>query len=101
MTDLEIVTTCPLGSKCREIKDGKIHQCAWFNKFAGTNPNTGETVDEWGCAIVWQPILLVENSRQQNSTAAAIESFRNEMVKANEVSQQIMLASSQLKLSQE
>ena len=98
MTDLEIVTTCPLGSKCREIKDGKIHQCAWFNKFAGTNPNTGETVDEWGCAIVWQPILMIENSRQQLGTATAVESLRNEVVRTTAESQQMLIAAAQTKL---
>jgi hypothetical protein len=29
------------------------------------------------------PILMIENSQQQRSTGAAVESFRNEMVKAN------------------
>jgi hypothetical protein len=36
--------------------------------------------------------LLIENSQQQRSTGAAVESFRNEMVKANEVGQQVLLA---------
>lgn len=49
----------------------------------GTNPNTGKEVDEWGCAIAWMPILMIENSQQQRQTGAAVESFRNEMVKAN------------------
>lgn len=56
------------------------------------NPNTGKEVDEWGCAIAWLPVLMIENSQQQRSTGAAVESFRNEMVKANEASQQILLA---------
>jgi hypothetical protein len=37
------------------------------------------------------PILTIENSQQQRQTGAAVESFRNEMVKANEVSQQVLL----------
>ena len=53
-------------------------------KVVGKNPNTGQEVDEWGCAISWLPILMIENSQQQRSTGAAVESFRNEMVKANE-----------------
>jgi hypothetical protein len=36
--------------------------------------------------------LLVENSRQQKSTAAAVESFRNEMVESNAMSQQLLIA---------
>jgi len=57
----------------------------------GTNPNTGKDVDEWGCAMTWLPVLLVENSQQQRQTGAAVESFRNEMVNANEISQRVLL----------
>jgi hypothetical protein len=38
------------------------------------------------------PILMIENSQQQRQTGAAVESFRNEMVKANQTSQQVLLA---------
>ena len=77
---------CPLIKKdCMGIK------CSWFTQMRGTNPNTGKEVDEWGCAIAWLPTLLVENSQQQRQTGAAVESFRNEMVNANETSQSIFL----------
>lgn len=89
---LETVLTCPLGKKCQEIKDNKIHQCVWFVKLAGTNPNTGETIDEHGCSIAWMPILMIENSQQQRSTGAAVESFRNEMVRTAETNQQLLFA---------
>jgi len=85
---LEAKPNCPLdGFKpCRELK------CAWFIKVAGTNPNTGKDVEDWGCAMAWMPVLMIENSQQQRSTGAAVESFRNEMVKANEVGQRVLLA---------
>ena len=83
--------TCPLGSKCEEIKDGAVHRCAWFVKLAGENPQTGEMIDEQGCAIGWLPVLLVENSRVSRGTSAAVESFRNEMVKANNTSLSLLL----------
>ena len=92
MSEIKTVLTCPLGSKCEEIKDGAIHRCVWFQTLAGTNPNTGEQVDEKSCAIAWMPMLLIENSMQQRSTSAAVESFRNEMVQNSEVNQQILLA---------
>lgn len=77
---------CPLLKKdCMGIK------CSWFTQMRGTHPNTGQPVDEWGCAITWLPVLLVENSQQQRQTGAAVESFRNEMVKANETNQQLLL----------
>ena len=71
---------CPLlNKKC--IK----HQCIWYNMLQGKNPQTGQNVQEWGCSIAWLPLLLVENSGKQVQTNASIESFRNEMVKANMV----------------
>ena len=81
------------GNFCPLIKaDCKGIQCSWFTQMRGTNPNTGQPVDEWGCAVVWLPVLLVENSQQQRSTGAAVESFRNEMVKANEASRHVLIA---------
>ena len=79
---------CPLdGFKpCREL------ECAWFMKVNGKNPNTGQDIEEWGCAMAWLPILMIENSNQQRQTGAAVESFRNEMVKDNEVKNQILVA---------
>jgi hypothetical protein len=62
-------------------------------KIRGNNPNTGQEVDEWGCSMAWLPVLMIENSQQQRQTGAAVESFRNEMVKANEVTTRALLAS--------
>jgi hypothetical protein len=85
---IESKANCPLdGFKpCRQL------ECAWFMKIAGTNPNTGKEVEEWGCSVAWLPMLIIENSQQQRSTGAAVESFRNEMVKANDASQRVLLA---------
>lgn len=66
-------------------------ECGWFTQLRGTNPNTGEPIDEWGCAIAWLPVLLVENSQQQRQTGAAVESFRNEMVKSNALTNHLMM----------
>lgn len=76
---------CPLIKKdCIEKK------CSWYMHIRGMDPNTGKDVDHWGCAVSWMPMLLIENSQQQRSTGSAVESFRNEMVKANESNQQIL-----------
>jgi len=56
----------------------------------GTNPNDGKEVDEYACAIAWLPMLLVENAMQSRQAGAAIESFRNEMVKANDSNQSLL-----------
>jgi hypothetical protein len=60
------------------------HDCVWYIHLRGTNPNTGQEIDQWGCSMTWMPMLLVENSQQQRQTGSAVESFRNEMVKNNE-----------------
>ena len=75
------------------FKPCKQLDCAWFLKIRGRNPNTGDDVDDWGCAMAWMPILLIENAQMSRQTGAAVESFRNEMVKANEASQQILAVS--------
>jgi hypothetical protein len=48
----------------------------------GKNPNTGQEVSEWNCAVSWLPMLLIEGSQQTRQAGSAIESFRNEMVNA-------------------
>jgi hypothetical protein len=89
--ELKPGTYCPLIKKdCMGIK------CSWFTQMRGTNPNTGKDVDEWGCAITWLPVLLVENAQQSRQAGAAIESFRNEMVSANQSNQAMLMASAQL-----
>ena len=88
---LEPKANCPLdGFKpCRQLER------AWFMKIRGNNPNTGEEIDDYGCSIAWLPVLMIENSQQQRSTGAAVESFRNEMVKSNETSQHVLMATLQ------
>lgn len=82
------------GNFCPLIKkDCKGLECVWFTQMRGMNPNTGAEVDEWGCAISWLPVLLVENSQQQRQTGAAVESFRNEVVRTNEASIRAMIES--------
>lgn len=58
--------------------------CWKWVQIMGHNPNNGEEVNEWRCADAWMPFLMIENSQQQRSTGAAVESFRNEMVNQNQ-----------------
>ena len=70
---------CPLiKKKCKE------HGCSWYIQVMGSNPNTGQEVNEWACAVRWLPMLLIEGSQQTRQAGAAIEAFRNEMVTANQ-----------------
>lgn len=86
-------SNCPLDgfNPCRQL------DCAWFIQIRGHNPNTGKEIDEWACSMAWMPILMIENSQQQRSTGAAVESFRNEMVKANEVNTAVLLESANIR----
>ena len=88
---IEAKPNCPLNKfePCKQL------DCAWFLKIAGKNPNTGEELEDWGCSMAWLPILLIENAQQSRQTGAAVESFRNEVVKAN-VNTMQMIASQQI-----
>ena len=75
---------CPLiGKDCIGL------QCSWFTQIRGTHPQTGEEIDEWGCAVNWIPTLLIENSQQKRLTGASVESLRNETL--NRLSQTISM----------
>lgn len=72
------------GNLCPLLKKPCIQlECSWFTQLRGTNPNDGKEIDEWGCAVGWLPVLLVENAQQSRQTGAAVESFRNEMSRDN------------------
>jgi hypothetical protein len=83
--------SCPLGHTC--------DRCHWNIHIRGIDPTTNQEVDQEKCAIAWIPVLLIENSQQQRSTGAAVESFRNEMAGANEAYANVMLQ--QLALQQQ
>jgi len=87
MGTLKNGTFCPLIKK-----DCVGLTCAWYTRVQGYDMNSGNQVDSYECAISWLPMLLIENSGQQRQTGAAVESFRNEMVKANETQTKLILA---------
>lgn len=84
---IEVKDNCPLNGfePCKKL------DCAWFMQIRGTDPNTGEELDDWGCSMAWMPKLLIENAMQSRQTGAAVESFRNEMVKANNLNRDMLL----------
>jgi hypothetical protein len=92
---------CPLmGCECIEdgsIKDNELVKCRFWINVQGTSPQTGEVVNHYDCSMAWMPVLMIENSKVNRETGAAVESFRNEMVKTNDMNTQILLetASSQ------
>ena len=59
---LKVKDNCPLDNfnPCRKF------ECGWFIQIRGKHPQTGEEVDEYGCAMALMPMLMIENSRQTN-----------------------------------
>ena len=75
---------CPatgFAKSCRAIN--AEFDCPKFVHLLGTDPQTGIQQDRHGCVDSFLPMLMLENSQQQRQTAAAVESFRNEMVRLN------------------
>ena len=66
---------------CPLIKKACLEQgCRWYMRVLGKDPQTGQEVDRYGCAVEWLPILLIETSKEVRQAAAATESLRNETV---------------------
>jgi hypothetical protein len=87
---------CPytgFAKPCREL----ALSCPKFVHIAGHNPNTGEPVSRYGCSDGFLPMLLIENAQQARQTGAAVESFRNEMVRLNEIGLQTISGSNHMR----
>lgn len=77
---------CPYSGFKTSCREGVVeHSCPKWVRVMGSNPQTGELVDKYGCSDSIIPMLLLENSQMQRQTGAAVESFRNEMVRMNEL----------------
>jgi hypothetical protein len=71
-----------LARKCR---DGVVNEyCQLWTNVRGRDPQSGELIDRWGCADAFAPMLATEAAQQMRQVGAAVESFRNEVVKAGE-----------------
>lgn len=82
---------CPLvGKDCIQF------ECKFWNNIKGTNPQTGEQVDEWECTISMLPFLILEASQQAKQTGAAVESFRNESTKNTQELTKVMLQAQEI-----
>lgn len=53
------------------------HECQLYIQVLGSNPQTGQDVNNWGCSFSFLPMLLIENSQMQRQTGVAVESLRN------------------------
>lgn len=82
---VETVNTCPLGSVCERVVDGKLEVCAWYTKISGKHPQTDEDINESRCAVAWIPILSVDSTGTNRQIAAAIQNLQAETVKRQDV----------------
>jgi hypothetical protein len=72
---------CPFHQKLMRTV---CHKCALWISVVGKNPNTGEQINGWECSFAMIPVLLIENAQQSRAVGAAVESWRNEFVKAEQ-----------------
>lgn len=76
---------CPatgFARSCREIISEC--DCPKFVSIKMQHPQTGEHVDKHGCVDAFLPLLLIEGAQMSRQAGAAVESLRNEIVKAND-----------------
>ena len=65
---------CPLLNKeCIE------HECMLWTKLIGEDPQSKKSYDQWSCAFVWLPVMMVENSQMSRQTGAITQQFRSEV----------------------
>lgn len=98
---MEVILDCPLGNKCEYIKDNVSHHCIWYIKVVGKHPQSEETVEDWGCAMAWLPIMMVEIAQTNRGQTQAICSMRDETNKRQDIFNGMALRNLQLKNNDE
>lgn len=86
LNNIIIEKTCPLGSECEAAgvtSEGKpyIKRCAWYTEVQGIDQQ-GNRQDQMKCAMEWMPILTLEMAGTNRGQTEAIESLRDESVRA-------------------
>jgi hypothetical protein len=78
---------CPFWrGRCKE------HKCRLYIQVTGKHPQTGADLSDWGCSLAFLPMLVIKGAQETHQAAAAIESFRNEMVNAQDTARQTEVA---------
>ncbi len=72
---------CPLLSALRK-QDCIENKCRFWTHLMGKNPQSEGTVDKFGCAIEFLPILLVENAQMIRQAAASTDKVANQVQKS-------------------
>lgn len=92
-------TCCPLWQK---PLSKVCHKCEWYINLKGKDPQGEMTLDHWGCAIRWLPILQIETTQQARQAGASsdkvaneIKDFHESMNTANAVAARLFLAAAE------
>lgn len=73
---------CKPGLKCplmRKDVSKVCHNCAWFSRITGTDPQTGAPVDHWACAMNMTVLATIDAGRASREAAATTQELRNDM----------------------
>jgi hypothetical protein len=54
------------------------HKCQWFIRFWKPDALKGTSIEEYNCAIVWLPLLVIEGTDQQKLTTRAVEALHED-----------------------
>lgn len=65
----------PLGPKAMSKT---CHKCPLWMHIRGKNPNTGEEINRWSCALAQLPIMMVEQAQATRFAEGAINELRKE-----------------------
>ncbi len=65
--------------KCPLLKKPCItHECAWWVKLRGKDPQSQQEIDQYDCAIAWNVILNIENTQSVQAVTTTLDLFRKE-----------------------
>lgn len=66
--------------KCPIVKEECWeHACEFYTHLLGQNPQTGAQEDQWGCAVNFLPILLIENAQMTRHSTASADKIASEV----------------------
>ena len=57
----------------------KQHGCRLYIHVQGTNPNTGQPMDEWDCSLKFLPFMMIEVAQQARQAGASTDKVANEV----------------------
>ena len=79
------------GNFCPFLKgDCKEKDCMLYIRVRGKRPQEEIETDLWGCSLAYIPLLQIETSQTVRGVQGAVESFRNETLKQNEETRELL-----------